>query len=87
MSPSAAKRAVILSMLVAGIATTARGIVSDGELPSVTVPIGIFVVGASLALVAEVAPEVAGGLAVLIIVSSILTGAQLWDAVAGIFQR
>lgn len=87
MSATQAKRAVILAMLVAGVTTTATSLIRDGGLPSVQVPIGVFFVGASLALAAEAAPGLAGGMAVLIIVSTILSGGALWTATAAIFDR
>lgn len=81
MTDTEAKRYVIVAMLTVGLVTVSRSLATEGELPSVQVPIAIFVVGLFLALAAEVAPPVAGGMAVLIVLSTLLSAGRVWDAV------
>lgn len=81
MSDTEAKRYVLLAMLTVGLVTVGRSLATEGELPSVQVPIAIFIVGLFLALAAEIAPPVAGGLAVLIVLSTLLSAGAVWDAV------
>lgn len=82
MNRRQAKRYVLLALFAVSIVATVGPIVAGRGLPSVTVGVSIFVVGLFLALLAEVLPSLAGGLAVLILVSTLLSGGRVWTAVA-----
>lgn len=82
MSAARAKRLVLLAMLVAGGTATLRAMRNEGRLPSVRVPIGTFIAGVMLATLAEFAPALAGGLAMLVLVSSALVSADAWKGLA-----
>lgn len=86
MTSGQAKRYVLLAMVLsAGIATVRP--LMRAELPSVSVPIGVFVAGLMLALLSEFAPSLAGAFAVLIVVTTLLTAGDVWTALPRAFAR
>ena len=87
MTASTAKRYVILAAVLAAGITTARSITVAGQAPSSRVYVGVFVMALILSLMAEMAPAVAGGFAALIIVSTLLSGGDVWTAIADLTTR
>jgi len=76
-----AKRYVVGSLLVAGVLTTTRDLAA-GRPPQLRTVIGLAVAGVVLGVAADVQPGIAGGFALLLLISSIfVTGA---DALAAI---
>jgi len=67
-----AKSLTIVSLVTAGALASVHAI-RDGHLPSVRVPLGGVIVGVVLLTVADGAPDVAGGLALLLLAGSLLT--------------
>lgn len=76
----ASKRWVTTAVIVSGVLAAVDD-VSHGRRPNVRIALGAFVAGALLLLLAEVAPQLAGGLAALLLVSAILnTGGKAFPA-------
>jgi hypothetical protein len=72
-TPAQAKRLVIGGLGVAGI-VAAVGDLSSGQAPQLRIFIGACIAGAVLAMVAEVQPELAAGLALLVLLSAAIAG-------------
>lgn len=81
MNAQQAKRLVLLALPVVGIAATLRHLREQGRPPSVTVPIGTFAAAVMLAIVAEVAPGLAGAFAMLALVTAALLSVELWRGI------
>lgn len=79
MSDAEATRWIILAMVILGVDAVARSLQAGDGLPSVRVPIAILLVGAFLSLAAEPAPQLAGALAALLVVTTILSAGRLWQ--------
>jgi hypothetical protein len=67
-----AKRLVVASVVVTGVLASVKD-VSRGQMPRVKVALGLTFAGVALAAVADVAPQLAGSFAALLLVSSVLT--------------
>ena len=81
MTPRRAKRIILLAIIVAGTIAFVRQ-AAEGEIPSVRIAVGGFVALIMLTLIAEAAPEVAAGFAMLTLVSSIfVTGEPALSAI------
>lgn len=81
MTDAEATRWIILAMTVLGVSAVARSLSTARTLPSVRVPIAIAIAGSMLALGKEAAPGVAGGLAALIVLTTVLSAGRVWDVV------
>lgn len=81
MTSTRAKRLVLLAMMVAGTAASLRAVTAERRLPSARIPIGVFAAGIMLAVLAEFAPELAGSLALLIVVASLTVSADTWTGI------
>lgn len=71
MTPEKAKTIVIVGTGGTVLIGTVSLIARTGELPSATVPLGGFIAGVMLALLAEFAPEVAAAFAAVGLITSI----------------
>lgn len=67
----AGKGLVIVGTLGAGVVTAVGQVGQTGRLPSTRIAVGSFSAAVLLALLAEAAPDLAGALAAMILVSSI----------------
>jgi cysteine synthase len=82
MSAPQAKRVVVLSVATAGTMTTVRDL-AKGDAPSIRTIVGVVVAGVLLAGMAEVAPSVAGGLALLLLTAAtFVVGGEAWTALS-----
>lgn len=82
MTSSSAKRLVVASVVVTGTLAAVKD-VSRGQLPRVRVALGLTFAAVALAALAEVAPELAGSFAALLLVSSIFQiGGDSFAAIA-----
>jgi len=82
VSDAQATRWIIIAMVVLAISATISSLTGEERrVPSVTVPIAIFTVGLLLSLFREVNAQIAGAFAILLVITTALTGATpLWDA-------
>ena len=77
-------RAVIGAMVATGIIVTADEIVKGGGLPPLRAYLGLVFAGIMLGALAEPAPELAAGLAALMVVGVALTrGVRVAKAIGG----
>jgi len=82
VTPPEAKRLVIVGTVGAGT-LAAVGAFRRGGGPTVRLAVGVFAAGTLLAVAAEVAPEVAGGMAVLMLTTSALVlGGDAWAGIS-----
>lgn len=72
---------IVTSLIVAGVMGTVR-YVSHGDVPPIRFGVGLVFSGIALSSLAEFAPHLAGGLAALVLVSSVLVaGAPVLDSI------
>lgn len=71
MNTQGAQTAVVTGLAVAGAVVVIKDF-EAGQLPPVRFAVGITFAGVSLAVLAQVAPELAGGTALLIALTSVL---------------
>jgi hypothetical protein len=81
-TPAQAKRLVLGGLGVAGI-MAAAGDLASGEAPKLRIFIGACVAAAVLAMVAELQPELAAGLALLILLSATIAAGPTTFAKVG----
>jgi hypothetical protein len=82
MSPEGAKILVILGLGTAVISTTVSEIQNGHRAPSFYVPLGGALVAIPLLIMSDFEPNIAGGLALLILVSSLVySGGSIMSAV------
>jgi hypothetical protein len=85
MDTAQAKRLVVVSCASAA-AVASLADLATGTFPSARIPVGAFAAGAALTLLAEVAPQLAGGFAAVILVTAVfVVGGKAWPNVAAIF--
>ena len=72
MTGSGAKSLTVVSLIVSGSLASVESI-RDGHLPPVRLAFGGLIAGVVLFTLADAAPDVAGGLAGLLLVGSLLT--------------
>lgn len=87
MSSAAAKRIVLVALVVAGGTATARELIEHGALPSVRVPLGAFVAGVMLAGLAEFAPDLAATFALVALTTALLVSVDTFGVLARILNR
>lgn len=76
------KTLVLIATAATGAIAAARDLAND-RTPSVRLIAGVWIAGVLLALLAEVAPQLAAALAALMLVTAIFAGApDVWQAVA-----
>jgi hypothetical protein len=76
-----AKRLTVTAVVVSGVLASVQSI-SEGKRPSVRIGLGMAVVGGLLLVGSEYAPQVAGALAGLLLVSSLVNiGAPALDRI------
>lgn len=76
------RRLIIGSFAAAGVLTVIRD-VSKGEAPRLRVLFGVLIGAALLSMLSELNPGFAGGLALLFLLSSVLTSGGALDAITG----
>lgn len=86
MTTTQAKRLVIVGLLVTGGLAAVRDL-SKGDAPDLRIGLGVVIGGVILSTVAEVAPDVAGMVAVLTMVSAtFVVGGDAWSALSKIVK-
>lgn len=86
MNPPEAKRIVLGSIAAAGVISAVRDL-SGGKAPRIRIFIGAATAGAVLAMLAEIAPNVAALFALTIASTAVfVAGAQTWTSVGRLFQ-
>lgn len=81
MNAVAAKRLTVTAVVVSGVLSSVQA-VAEGERPSVKIAVGMAVAGALLLVASEFAPPLAGALAALLLVSSLVNvGAVAFDRI------
>lgn len=81
MNAATAKRWIILAMVGAAASTTVTSISQGDGLPSVRTVIGATIAGLMLTALADVQPEIAGGLAAIALLVVVLDGLP-WERIA-----
>lgn len=81
MNATAAKRLTVTAVVVSGVLSGVQA-VAEGERPSVRIFVGMAVAGGLLLVAAEYMPTLAGALAALLLVSSLVhIGAPALDRI------
>lgn len=84
MNTDQAQQLVVGSIAVTGVVTSVS-MLADGRMPGLPVVVGLGVTGVVLAVGAQFRPDLAGGLAVLIMVTDVFVFAgPLWRAINGL---
>lgn len=88
MNSGQAKRLVVVGTVgTVGIAALSH-VATEQSLPSARIAIGGFAVGIMLGLMAEVWPQGAGGLALVMLVSTaFVVGAPAWSSITNTLRR
>lgn len=82
-TPPAAQKFVVTSLVVTGGLAVVNSI-AGGHVPPVRIGVGLTVAGVMLAVGAEVAPELAAGMALLMAASAVFVyGAPAWSLLSG----
>lgn len=82
-TPADAKRIVVMSTVGTMVLTTAATLQKDSKLPGFKVVLGGFAMGTILAAAAEWAPELAAGLATLVLITAAFAvGPDAWDGLS-----
>lgn len=82
MTPADAKRLVVVGVVGTGTLSAVAAF-RRGDRPSVRLAVGVFAAGTILAVGAELAPDLAAGMAVLALTTSaFVLGADAWAGVA-----
>lgn len=82
MNSTDAKRIVIVGTVGTAVVTSLGSMVG-GQLPSARVPVGAFIAGVTLAMIAEAAPGPAAGFAIIMLVTATTVyGQPMWGGVA-----
>lgn len=71
MDRGQAKRLILLAVVISATVATVRQI-RAGQTPEPAIYVGAFIAAVTLTLLAEASPQVAGGLAAVLVVSTIL---------------
>lgn len=82
MTPPEAKRLVVVGVVGTGTLSAVAAF-RRGDRPSVRLAVGVFATGAILAVAAEVAPDLAAGIAILALTTSaFVLGGDAWAGIA-----
>jgi hypothetical protein len=86
MSEKDAKQLILASLLVSGLVASGKEIMRN-KMPSGRIFIGILVAGFMLSVLAEFAPELAGPLAVLLLITATFASGNLLNQIEKIGKR
>ena len=82
MTPTEAKRLVVVGTVTAGTLSTVAAF-RRGTGPSTRLAVGVFAAGTMLAVTAELAPSLAGGFAVLMLTTAVfVVGGDAWAGIS-----
>lgn len=84
MSEKEAKQLILASILVTGLVAVGRRTIENKELPAMRILVGVLMSGFLLSVLAQFAPELAGPLALLLMITAIFSSGNLLDKVAKI---
>lgn len=84
MTPTEAKKWIIPAVAVAGITAAISDITDKNSVPRIRIAIGAVIVATVLTFLAETLPDVAGGLAGVILVGALLLKGGVFSKVANI---
>lgn len=84
MNEKEAKQLVLTSILVTGMVAVGRKAIEKREIPSMRILVGVLISGFLLSVLAQFAPELAGPLALLLMITAIFSSGNLLDKVAKI---
>ena len=83
-SDTQAKRIVVGALVVTVVTTTVKSFREHGSPPPLRVLVGGFFAGAVLAMLAEVSPPLASSLAVLVLITALLTSGGVADVIPAV---
>ena len=82
MTEARASAWIVTSLAVSGTLAAVKDVSTDGQLDGLRLGVGLTVAGVMLATLAQVAPDVAGALALLVMVTSVFVfGGPAWVAI------
>lgn len=84
MTPTDAKKWIIPAVTVAGVTAAVSDLADSKRLPRVRIAIGGIIVAAVLTFLADFIPDVAGGLAAVILVGALLLRGGVFSRIATI---
>lgn len=85
MNEQRAKQLILVTTGATVVITTVGTLNQKGELPSAKVPLGAFIAGVMLEVLAEFEPQIAGGLAVIALITTVFVyGQPAFDALGEI---
>lgn len=84
MTPAEAKKWILPAVAIAGVTAAVSDITTQRQVPRVRILIGAIIVAAVLSFLADIAPDVAGGLAATILVGALLLKGGVFSKITGI---